>query len=162
MDLIVRPAIESDFDGVSRIFEQENAYHVKLVPEFITVAKPILKLNELKAIIDRADRELLVAEMAREIIGAALVSVGSPGTERWIRPRRAAYVEDIAVEETHRRGGAGRELMKAVADWARHQGLDEIELHVWEKNRPGRAFYESLGYELTQHTMRKKISDNIN
>ena len=48
-------------------------------------------------------------------------------------------------------------LLAGVNDWARRHGLEELKLHVWRKNCRAIALYESLGYEITRHTMRRRL-----
>ncbi len=61
-------------------------------------------------------------------------------------PRRWLVVENVAVLEAYRGMGVGRALMQHAHEWARGQGLAEVELTVWEFNEGAVAFYEQLGY----------------
>jgi ribosomal protein S18 acetylase RimI-like enzyme len=56
------------------------------------------------------------------------------------------YVQDIYVEPSYRRCGAGRALLCCVAALAAEQGNLFIELTVAESN-PARRFYRRLGFE---------------
>jgi ribosomal protein S18 acetylase RimI-like enzyme len=49
-------------------------------------------------------------------------------------------------------------LMRAAEKWASEQGMEDIELNVWEFNRAALAFYRSVGFETARRTMLKKIS----
>ena len=60
-------------------------------------------------------------------------------------PRREAYLEAIYVEAQARRSGVGRQLLRALADWAAGMGGLVIRLHVAAQNDTGRAFWKSLG-----------------
>jgi ribosomal protein S18 acetylase RimI-like enzyme len=70
---------------------------------------------------------------------------------------RKAYVFDIIVEEAHRERGYGRQAMKFAEEEARRLDLGEIGLHVFGFNRPAIRLYESLGYEVTDLVMAKKL-----
>lgn len=53
-------------------------------------------------------------------------------------------VERVAVLESHREKGVGRELMRVAEAQAREQGLDAIKLHSQTR---AAEFYRRLGYE---------------
>ena len=53
------------------------------------------------------------------------------------------YVGNVFVLAAHRNGGIGAELMTAILDWARDEGLGHLRLAP--SPRAGR-FYERLGY----------------
>ena len=52
-----------------------------------------------------------------------------------------------------RRCGIGKQLIKAVEAWVVSQGIQTIELHVWEENKGTRQFYESIGFMSVQRRM---------
>ncbi len=57
-----------------------------------------------------------------------------------------AKIERVAVVESHRKEGTGRELMNVVEETASSAGYDEIVLHA---QLPVVEFYTRLGYEAT-------------
>jgi GNAT superfamily N-acetyltransferase len=68
-------------------------------------------------------------------------------------------IEEIAVAASHRGRGIGRLLMDRIHQWGREQGITEIELQVWKRNRQAINFYEKLGYQMWRRTMRYTIDD---
>ena len=114
----------------------------------------------LVAVLDGLPQHLLVADSEGNIIGAVLFLVDVPDPEPWSQPRRFGYIEEVVVSEEYRGRGIGKRLLESISDWAKTQGLDEVGLHVWQRNHRATTFYESLGYEITRHTMRKCLSDD--
>lgn len=57
-----------------------------------------------------------------------------------------AWIEDVFVRESARRGGLGRALVEAAIERARERGCRRIELDVDEDNLPARALYRDLGF----------------
>ena len=53
------------------------------------------------------------------------------------------------VDPEARRQGAARALIRAVVDWARKAGHDELQLWVTEVNAGARALYEASGFVAT-------------
>lgn len=59
---------------------------------------------------------------------------------------RYADVAGIVVDAAARRSGAGRALMGAVEEWAKHHNLPRIRLRSGQHRTDAHAFYESIGY----------------
>ena len=157
----IRTAKEHDYAALSCIFAEENAFHAALVPEFIKATDNVLTKAEFKEMLAHPEQVVLVAEMDSVIIGAVLVAEDAADAERWIQPRRFAYIEELVVTARWRGQGIGRALLDSVDEWAKNRGLNEIELHVWQNNHRATNFYTSIGYENVRHSMRKHLNDKV-
>jgi GNAT superfamily N-acetyltransferase len=73
--------------------------------------------------------------------GGGVLVVPWPGIE----PHRA-WIQNVYVVPKFRRRGIARELMRALIDWCRAQGLQSVNLHA---SADGRPLYEQLGFEAT-------------
>lgn len=110
----------------------------------------------LEMIVDLNDRgrgNYLVAELAGEVIGHALLeSLSLAATSHVVRLT-------IAVHEGHQRRGVGRALMNELLDWARaNPHVEKVELQVRSSNERAIALYRSLGFvEEGRKTKRLKI-----
>jgi GNAT superfamily N-acetyltransferase len=58
----------------------------------------------------------------------------------------ARWLYGMYVDPTHRGTGIARELVHAVADWARGEGVRTLGLHVTESIPRARAFYAKVGF----------------
>ena len=90
---------------------------------------------------ERRRFEVLIAEADGNPVGFALFF---PNYSTW-EGRPGMYVEDIFVEESARKSGAGRMLLAAVAKIAKQRGCARVDLAVLEWN-PARGFYHRLGF----------------
>jgi N6-L-threonylcarbamoyladenine synthase len=81
----------------------------------------------------------LVAYQDEKIVGYAGLSK--------VKSSSSADIQTIAVSESHRRVGIGRELMVRLIDQAVALGAQEIYLEVREDRPSPRALYDSLGFE---------------
>ncbi len=81
---------------------------------------------------------LLVAEAERAVAGYLLGTVAP----MFVYNGALAFVQELYVEETHRRRGVGRTLVEQFTDVAASRGATVTALAT---SRAG-AFYESLGF----------------
>jgi ribosomal-protein-alanine N-acetyltransferase len=85
-------------------------------------------------------RCFFVAEGEGRLLGFAVGKViGSSG-------EGLAELESVAVEAAARRGGVGRALCAAVADWCRERGAAALELEVRAGSAGAIALYSGLGF----------------
>jgi ribosomal protein S18 acetylase RimI-like enzyme len=73
----------------------------------------------------------------QQLLGTAMV--GHDGHRGWV------YY--LAVDNTARGSGLGRQLMDACEDWISARGIPKIQLMVRATNQAVIGFYEHLGYE---------------
>ena len=59
------------------------------------------------------------------------------------------HVADLGlmVAAGHRRHGIGKALLEQAADWARENGIEKLELHVFPHNEPAIRLYEQFGFQ---------------
>jgi ribosomal protein S18 acetylase RimI-like enzyme len=75
----------------------------------------------------------------------ATVMVGHDGHRGWV------YY--LAVDATHRGAGLGRRMMEEAEGWLRAQGVPKLNLMVRHDNRDAHAFYQRLGYTVSEVTV---------
>lgn len=72
---------------------------------------------------------------------------------------RVLLLEDVIVRQSHRGGGAGRQLVEHVLAWARARGMSRGTLLADRDNGPALAFYEHLGFQLSaMKVLRKSLA----
>jgi ribosomal-protein-alanine N-acetyltransferase len=94
--------------------------------------------------VDKADsavrRCFFVAEAEGRLLGFVVGKVIGSDAES------VAELESVAVEAAARRGGVGKALCAAVADWCRGQGVGALELEVRAGSGGAIALYAGLGF----------------
>lgn len=94
----------------------------------------------------------------REIVGDPKVSVAVAREEgvlvgmgilyRFNKPRgKYASLEDMMVDEAHRRKGIGEAIARRLIEEARKHGVETIELSARPSRVPANALYQKLGFE---------------
>jgi len=76
------------------------------------------------------------------------VMVGHDGHRGWI------YY--LAVDESQRGTGLGRQMMTTAEDWLRQEGAVKVQLMVRSANEAVLGFYDHLGYEDADVQVRSK------
>jgi ribosomal protein S18 acetylase RimI-like enzyme len=155
--VVIRKALMADLDGVSGVFAESNRFHAGLVPHVIRVGEPVMTRNWFERVLAEPEQALFVAQLGEEVAGILLAALRTSTEDPILQPRRYAYVDEIAVATAHQGQGLGRALMAVAERWAWAQGASEIELQVWEANRPAIAFYQKLGYSTARRTMRREL-----
>jgi ribosomal protein S18 acetylase RimI-like enzyme len=153
MNTQIREACSSDFEVLCTLFAEENRFHASLVPAYIKIAAPVLTQEELGEFLSCRTSRLFVCQKDDALLGAILVSLRDGPKERWRQPRRTGYIEDLTVTAAAQGQGIGKQLMQAAHDRVLLQGIQIIELHVWEANTGARHFYEALGLHSVQRRM---------
>ena len=74
-------------------------------------------------------------------------------------PRPHGFIFDIALDETMRGKGYGKQAMLALEVFAKGLGLETIGLHVFAHNPAAMQLYKKLGYEVTSQNMVKRLED---
>ena len=92
--------------------------------------------RRVRAAVADPDTMVLVASLAGEIAGFAIMSFGD----------REAHLLLLAVSPERRRTGAGRQMLAWLEKSAITAGIHCIRLEVRTANAPARAFYRRLGY----------------
>ena len=128
----IRPATLDDADDIARLMEFVGG----TIPSGDHRARAGLESFLAQ------DGLVLVAEADGGVVGACTLLFtrlnpmdASPG----------AWLDGLAVDESHRRRGIGRALMEEARRRASGAGCDSLVLHTHEEQGPALALYDSLG-----------------
>jgi GNAT superfamily N-acetyltransferase len=101
------------------------------------------------ALLADTDAHLLVAEQDAQVVGYLLGFVHAT----FYANGQVAWVEEIAVDESCRRQGIGRLLMRQFEQWAAAHNARLVALAT----RRAASFYQSLGYTESASYFRKLL-----
>ena len=95
------------------------------------------------AVMHRASgpRAAILGRNADRPAGAAFVAIGNG----------IAFLHALVVPESHRRQGAGTNILRGAAAWAAENHCDHIALAVSGANFAARSLYASLGMQPVGH-----------
>jgi len=143
----VREASEQDYEALSRLWEQLDRFHAAIQPDFFRWPPRPRPWSDLRLVLRDGQRGVvLVAAVARRIVGALTIQIHDLSHQPALIPRRRAHIEDLVVDEGFRRQGIGRLLMDRAARWCEQRAVRQMVLTVWNGNDEAMAFYRRAGY----------------
>jgi GNAT superfamily N-acetyltransferase len=157
-------------DALAGLNEEPTAD--RAVPWRVRPARPedVVQMHALIQELAEYEREPDAVQATADDLGAALfnshprvhahvVEAGGPGGGQVVgmavwyvtystwRGRHGLWLEDLYVRPAHRRSGAGRALLKALAGVCADRGYARLEWWVLDWNEPAHRFYRTLGAE---------------
>jgi GNAT superfamily N-acetyltransferase len=135
-EIRIDPATESDLPHILR-FIRGLAEYEKLAHRCVATEDALRRT----LFGDRRYAEVLIAQREGTPVGFALffhsysTFLAQPGI----------YLEDIFVLPEHRGAGAGKALLRRVAQIARERGCGRLEWSVLDWNQPAIEFYQRVG-----------------
>ncbi len=133
---IIQPATERDIDALGGLLQQLFAIEVDFQFDADKTRRALQQL------ITEERASVLVARAADQVIGmctAQLVISTAEGAY-------SAWVEDLVVDSQYRGKGVGKQLLQAIAEWAKGQGATRLQLLADMENRPALEFYQRAGW----------------
>ena len=130
---------------------QKNLINFLELKELISQLDPSANIDEINFY-----RSLLNGYFSKKIIDGKLIGVG------WIYSRQTllrkqAVIEDIIVDQNHRKKGYGEEITVELIRWAKENGVQVIELTTNPLRIAANGLYQKLGFNLhpTNHYLYK-------
>jgi ribosomal protein S18 acetylase RimI-like enzyme len=150
----IREATADDLDVLTEMLYRLDA-HVSGAPREIlamTEAGEAALRDRLRRLVDAEEARLLVVTLGGEVVAmGGIVVWGDDGT--WTTPerraRRTAVIDDVWVDEDHRRRGLTRRLLDALVDFAESAGAREIVLEYSLANPEAEATWARFGFRPT-------------
>ena len=75
-------------------------------------------------------------------------------------PRRELYIDDLCVDEGHRRQGIAGALYRHTTDYAKNCGCSFVTLNVWCGNDAAMTFYQHAGMRPRHIMMEMPLEEN--
>ncbi|MCJ7743460.1 MAG: GNAT family N-acetyltransferase [Dehalococcoidales bacterium] len=146
---IVRAATEND---IPRILELYRQLAIVTAPAELAQKPSLEDYRQVFARISAVPGlELLIAEEEGEVAGSLVLFIApnlSHGGLPW------ALVENMIVDQKHRRQGIGRLLMDYAIARSKEAGCYRIGLSSDKKRQEAHHFYRSLGFQASAHGFR--------
>jgi ribosomal protein S18 acetylase RimI-like enzyme len=153
MTLVIRNAVQEDYDAVNAIIREGQVEHAQALPSVFANVERVVAMGWYRSFSGQSSKCILVADLDGIPVGVAMLEVKhSPAYEALV-PRRYVYLNELAVALAHRRKGIGKMLVQACLVWSKEREASGLELNVWEFNQEAISFYQSLGLNTLNRTM---------
>ena len=96
-------------------------------------------------------RSWLCVDIEDEAVGYVLAMLRERPDNPFTKAIRWIELDQVAIVDEARGGGAGRLLVSVVIDWAQDLGVELLELSVWDFNEVARAFFGAMGAQPLWH-----------
>ena len=149
-----RPAILADLDTLLQ-FEQGIVAAER--PFDPTLKTGEIHYYDLKALILSPEAEVVVAEVADEIVGSGYAQI-RPGKD-YNQHERFAYLGFMYVKPEFRGQGVNKLVLEALTVWIKKQGIAEIRLEVYAENAAAKRAYEKVGFTPNLLEMRMNLEE---
>ena len=70
---------------------------------------------------------------------------------------KSAFIYDVGIDENYRRKGYARAALYCIEKVVADLGVTSLGLNVFNHNVGAQALYNSLGYQVVSHNMKKSI-----
>ena len=151
-NLRFRPATFADLpillDFEQGIIETERPYDPTLKPGHISY-------YDIKAMIESADTEVVVAEVDGQVIGSAYAQLRA--AKPYLQHDRYAYLGFMYVRPEYRGRGINQGIIDELKRWAKSLSLTEFRLDVYSDNQAALRAYQKAGFQSHLITMRMGV-----
>ena len=142
----VRKATEADIPRILELLVQVNMVHHNGRPDIFKGPTTKYNAEELAAIIaDEKTPVFVSTDDNGRVTGHAFCIFKQVVGDILMTDIKTLYIDDICVDETVRKSGAGSALYNYVKEFARESGCYNITLNVWCCNPGAMEFYEKMG-----------------
>ena len=151
----IRPAQESDIDGILSLLLQVGEVHHQLRPDIFCDGAQKYRRGDLLELLTQPDRPIYVADVQGFVAGYAFCVRKEVADNGVMMPRRELYIDDLCVDEGCRGQGIATALYRHVCHQAREMGCQFVTLNVWCGNDSALHFYEKCGLHFSRCGLQK-------
>ncbi|MCQ2537240.1 MAG: GNAT family N-acetyltransferase [Lachnospiraceae bacterium] len=153
----IRLATAEDTKDILRLLIQVNNVHAKLRPDLFIMDKTKYDEESLRKIISDPQKPIFVCINENgELCGYGFCLI-----QKWegnnLVSHKSIYIDDICVDEAHRKSHVATSIYEYIVGWARENGFYNITLNVWDGNEPAIAFYSKKCGMTVQKTVMEQI-----
>lgn len=137
-----RFAQPADFEAVNALARQAHEVHLAWRPDLFRQVDEPFEPSVFRRRVQ--ERQLLLACEEDAILAYAAYDVRKTELPM-LQPRKVLLLDNVCVDEAHRRQGVATALIERLCALAKHWNCTDFELSCHPENTAGIALYESLG-----------------
>lgn len=152
MSITIRQATPDDATAIYDMI-YELAVYEKAPQEVVTTPEEIRETLFASG----SKTEALICEVAGKAVGYAVFFTSY---STWLG-RNGIYMEDLYVTPDYRGIGAGKALLKTIAQYAVQRQCGRLEWSVLDWNQPAIDFYLSIGAQPQDEWVRYRLTGDV-
>lgn len=157
MAFTIRDAAISDYDNLMEIFNEVYHMHYENRKDiYVKIDDPFPKEYFDELLKNEDTRIFLVEDNQEELVGYSIVQITTTRKIPVYVQKKLVYIDDFAVKSKYQKKGIGKLLFNHIEGHAERNGVESIQLNVWEFNEKAIKFYESMGMKTRNRTMEKR------
>lgn len=151
--MVIRFAKENKLIRVNELRKQVNDLHVEGKSEVFKAGFNKELQDHVYTIWKDPEQKIIVAESEGMICGfAVLHHIHKPETP-FMQERDFMDIDEFCVDKKYRRQGIASEMIAFIKAYTKEQGINRMELNMWEFNEDALAFYEAVGFKTYRRYM---------
>ncbi len=152
--MIVRSAQINDCEAISTLNYEVQDIHALEYPEiFKPPSAETFSSVEVKEILQKENALMFVAESDGKIIGYIYGEITNFPENSIRYSVDALYIHHIAVTRSHRKRGAGKQLIERMTAYAEEIGPSIVMLDIWSFNEGALDFFKKQGFSVFNYRM---------
>jgi len=144
--MTIRFAEVRDIPGMIDLLQQVGEVHHKIRPDLFRSGAQKYNEKDLEELLKDPARPIFIADIDGRVAGYAFCILQVTENSSVLCDRKVIYIDDLCVDEGHRRQGIAKKLYDHVLEYARGLGCDAVTLNVWYGN-DALEFYEKCGMQ---------------
>lgn len=153
----LRRAKPGDFEDVSILEEMVISHHRQIRPDYFKTAEGSYSKEEFEELLAHPCPIALVAVQNGRIVGICFGTVEETSGNSVCRPRRIAFIQDVATLPEYRGKGIARGLLAGAREMAVQAGAVSMELCVWAFNEKALGLYKKMGMKVQYYRMEQDL-----
>jgi diamine N-acetyltransferase len=150
-------ALKKDAEAIARLNEHVHQPHHLRQPKIFKPYDYETALAVVTELLAKENAHGLIAYRDGEAAGYAIVLRRDYPPAFFQEGYRSLFIDQMAVKAGCQGRGIGEQLMTAIVELARSQGVERIELNVWEDNEGARKFYARCGFKTYTRNMYRDV-----
>lgn len=148
----IRAAVIAD---LPTLYEFEQGIITAERPYDETLKSGHINYYDIKALIESTEAEVIVAEIADEIIGSAYIHIQK--AKPYLKHSHFGHLGFMYTKPEHRGKGVNKMIIEGLKNWALSKGINELRLDVYSDNASAIRAYEKAGFKKHLVNMRLGI-----
>lgn len=141
----IRFAQVKDIPGIIALLRQVGEVHHQGRPDIFRTGAQKYGASQIISMLESSATPVFVAVEGEAVLGYGFCVFKEYKNDPVIANHSTLYIDDLCVEEGHRRQHIGKAIYEEILRYAKMRRCHNVTLNVWSCNPGAIKFYESLG-----------------